>query len=151
MPPQVPPVKRLLYPNHIFVSVAFFSFSCLFGLVFKDFSVQNGCQNGAQNGTRNRTSQKGTFFRKKILCPKKGSEMGAQKGGQCGLLFSFVLRYCFLLDFGAFRAHFGPEFVPGKGVGGRVNPPNWKIGRVLNLNHLSPEGAGGDARSVRNF
>ena len=66
--------------------------------------------------------------------------MGAQKGGPCGMLFSFVLHYCFLLDFGAFRAHFGPEFVQGKGVGGRVNPPNWKIGRVLNLNHLSPEG-----------
>ena len=28
----------------------------------------------------------------------------------------------------------------GEAVVGGVNPPNWKIGRFLNLNHLSPEG-----------
>ena len=63
---------------------------------------------------------------KQIPCSKKGSKMVPQKGRRCGVLASSMLHCCFLLDFGAFRAHFGPEFVPGKGVGGRVNPPNWK-------------------------
>ena len=84
--------------------------------------------------------KKGRSSEQKILCSKKGSEMVHKKGGPCGMLASFLLRCCFLLDFGDFRAHFGTEFVQGKGVGGRVNPPNWMIGRVLNLNHLSPEG-----------
>ena len=44
---------------------------------------------------------------KTILCSKKGSEMRAQKGVPCETLASFMLRYCFLLDFGAFRAYFG--------------------------------------------
>ena len=39
IPPQVPPVKRLPYPNHIFASLALCSFSCLFGLLFHEFSV----------------------------------------------------------------------------------------------------------------
>ena len=43
----------------------------------------------------------------KILCSKKGAEMVPQKGGPCETLASFLLRYCFLLDFGAFRAYFG--------------------------------------------
>ena len=55
IPPQVPPVKRLLYPNHIFVSLAFFSFSCLLVLVSKTFRAQNNIQNGSQNGARNWT------------------------------------------------------------------------------------------------
>ena len=45
---------------------------------------------------------------KKIPCSKKGSEMGAEKGGQCGLLASSMLCCCFLLDFRAFRPYFGP-------------------------------------------
>ena len=96
-------------------------------------------------------SKRRARLNKKSRVPERGPKRYPKRGGPCGVLSSFLLRCCFLLDFGAFRAHFGPEFVPGKGVGGRVNPPNWKIGRVLNLNHLSPEGAGGDARSVRNY
>ena len=40
---------------------------------------------------------------------QKGVRNGTPKGGgQCGLLASFLLRCCFLLDFRAFRPYFGP-------------------------------------------
>ena len=51
--------------------------------------------------------KKGRYSETKILCSKKGSEMVPQKGGPYGVLASFLLRCCFLLDFGAFRAYFG--------------------------------------------
>ena len=44
----------------------------------------------------------------KIPCSKKGSKKVPQKGRRCGMLSSFLLRCCFLLDFGAFRPYFGP-------------------------------------------
>ena len=44
---------------------------------------------------------------RKIPHSKKGTKMVPQKGGPCGLLASSMLRRCFLLDFGAFRAYFG--------------------------------------------
>ena len=44
---------------------------------------------------------------KQIPCSKKGAEMVPQKGGPCETLASFLLCYCFLIDFGAFIAHFG--------------------------------------------
>ena len=37
---------------------------------------------------------------------QKGFEMGAQKGVPCETLACFMLHYCFLLDFGTFRAYF---------------------------------------------
>ena len=45
--------------------------------------------------------------RKKNPMFQKGTKMVPQKGVPCGLLASSMLRYCFLLDFGAFRAYFG--------------------------------------------
>ena len=44
---------------------------------------------------------------KKIPCSKKGAETVPQNGGPCETLASFLLRYCFFLDFGAFRPYFG--------------------------------------------
>ena len=44
---------------------------------------------------------------RKIPCSKKGTKMVPQKGGPCGDPASSMLRRCFLLDFGAFRAYFG--------------------------------------------
>ena len=44
---------------------------------------------------------------RKIPCSKKGTKMVPQKGVPCGLLASSMLRRCFLVDFGAFRAYFG--------------------------------------------
>ena len=44
---------------------------------------------------------------KQIPCSKKGAEMVPQQGVPCGLLASSMLRRCFLVDFGAFRAYFG--------------------------------------------
>ena len=59
--------------------------------------------------------KKGHSSEQKILCPKKGSEMGAQKGGPCGMLFSFVLRYCFLLDFGPSELTLDQNLYQGRG------------------------------------
>ena len=44
---------------------------------------------------------------KQIPRSKKGAEMVPQKGVPCETLACFMLHYCFLLDFGAFRAYFG--------------------------------------------
>ena len=54
-------------------------------------------------------SKRGVPPKNKILWSKKGYEMGPQKGGGgCGVLASSMLHCCFLLDFGAFPASFGP-------------------------------------------
>ena len=49
--------------------------------------------------------------KKKSNVPKMGPK-SYSKRGPCGVLSSFLLRCCFLLDFGAFRAYFGQSFIP---------------------------------------
>ena len=71
--------------------------------------------------------KKGRSSEKKILCSKKGSEMGAQKGGQCEDPASSMLRNSFWLNFGTSELTLDQNCTR-EGVGGRVNPP--KIGRL---------------------
>ena len=107
IPPQVPPVKRLPYPNHIFACLAFFSFSCLFGSCFEDFAnIKCVPKRTPKRNPKLEPSKRRSGSEKRSHFPKRGSEMVPQKGRRCGVLFSFLLCCNFLLDFGAFRAYF---------------------------------------------
>ena len=53
-------------------------------------------------------SKRRARLNKKFHVPERGPKRYPKRGGPCGMLSSFLLRCCFLLDFGAFRPYFGP-------------------------------------------
>ena len=82
IPPQVPPVKRLPYPNHIFASLAFCSFSCLFGLLFNEFSVTKWVpKRTPKRNPKLDPSKSCVPPKEKSRVPKRGPKWYPKRGG----------------------------------------------------------------------